>query len=144
MLLRLGTSGRRGAVKKYVVELTAEERSQLVSLTSKGRVPARRLKRALVLLAADEGRADVVIAEQVRVHRATVERIRQRFVIAGLEAALAERPRPGKARKLDGRQEAHLIALACSEPPDGQKRWTMQLLAGRGRDAQRRDGAAHP
>ena len=118
-------------MKKYVVDLTAEERRQLLRLTSKGRVPARRLKRALVLLAADEGTVDEAIAQQVRVHRATVERLRQRFVTEGLEAALAEHPRPGKVRKLDGRQEAHLIALACSEPPPGQKRWTMQLLAGR-------------
>ena len=118
-------------MKKYIVELTAEEREQLLALTRKGRTPARRLKRALVLLAAAEGASDVTIASQVRVHCATVERVRQRFVTEGLEAALAERPRPGKARKLDGRQEAHLIALACSEPPPGHTRWTMQLLAGR-------------
>jgi transposase len=118
-------------VKKYIVELTAEEREQLLALTRKGRTPARRLKRALVLLAADEGAPDVQIATQVRVHCATVERGRQRFVLEGLEAALAERPRPGKVRKLDGRQEAHLVALACSEPPPGHTRWTMQLLAHR-------------
>jgi transposase len=118
-------------MKKYIVELTAEEREQLLALTRKGRTPARRLKRGLVLLAADEGTADVQIAAQVRGHCATVERVRQRFVTEGLEAALAERPRPGKARKLDGRQEAHLVALACSEPPSGHARWTMQLLAAR-------------
>lgn len=118
-------------MKKYIVELTAEEREQLLALTRKGRTPARRLKRALMLLAADEGTADVQIAAQVRVHCATVERVRQRFVTEGLEAALTERPRPGKARKLDGRQEAHLVALACSEPPPGHTRWTMQLLAHR-------------
>ncbi len=118
-------------MKKYVVELTAEEREQLLALTRKGRTPARRLKRALVLLAADEGTTDVQIAAQVRVHTGTVERVRERFVTEGLAAALAERPRPGKARKLDGRQEAHLVALACSEPPAGQARWTMQLLADR-------------
>ncbi len=118
-------------MKKYVVELTAEERQHLLDFTRKGRTPARRLKRALVLLAADEGVQDVAIAAQVRVHCATVERVRQRFVTEGLEAALAERPRPGKARKLNGRQEAHLVALACSEPPAGHQNWTMQLLAGR-------------
>ncbi len=118
-------------MKKYLVELTAEERERLLELTRKGRTPARRLKRALVLLAADEAAPDRAIAAQVRVHCATVERVRQRFVSEGLDAALTERPRPGKARKLTGRQEAHLIALACSEPPAGQKRWTMRLLAGR-------------
>ena len=118
-------------MKKYVVELTAEEREHLLALTRKGRTQARRLKRALVLLAADEGAADQAIAAQVRVNCATVERVRQRCVTEGLEAALAERPRPGKVRKLDGRQEAHLIALACSEPPEGHQRWTMQLLADR-------------
>jgi len=118
-------------MKQYVVESTAEEREQLLQLTRKGRTPARRLKRALVLLAADEGVQDRTIAEQVRVHWATVERIRQRFVTEGLAAALAERPRPGKARLLDGRQEAHLVALACSEPPPGHQRWTMRLLARR-------------
>lgn len=118
-------------MKKYLVELTAEERERLLELTRKGRTPARRLKRALVLLAADYGAPDQAIAAQVRVHCATVERVRQRFVTEGLDAALTERPRPGKARKLTGRQEAHLIALACSEPPAGQKRWTMRLLAGR-------------
>ncbi len=118
-------------MKKYRVELTAAEREQLVALTRKGRTPARRLKRAWVLLTADEGASDLAIAAQVRVHCATVERVRQRFVLEGLDAALAERPRPGKARKLDGRQVAHLVALACSEPPAGHARWTMQLLAAR-------------
>ncbi len=118
-------------MKKYVVELTPEERTDLEALARKGKVSARRMKRALVLLAAEDGATDEEIAAKVRVHRTTVEHIRQRFVEEGLDAALSERPRPGKARLLDGRQEAHLIALACSDPPVGRVSWTMQLLANR-------------
>jgi transposase len=116
-------------VKKYVVSLSPEERSNLESMTSKGKVSARRMKRALVLLAADEGKTDEQIAQQARVHRTTVEELRKRFVEEGLDVALSERPRPGKERLLDGKQEAYLIALACSTPPEGRAKWTMQLLA---------------
>ncbi len=118
-------------MKKYVVKLTGEERAALVALSSKGRTKARRLKRALILLAADDGDPDVVIAAKLRSHPATVARTRQRFVEASLDAALTERPRPGKARQLDGRQEAYLVALACSKPPAGRDQWTMHLLAER-------------
>jgi transposase len=83
----------------------------------------------LVLLAAAEGQTDAAIAAQVRVSTATAERLRRRCVEDGVAAAVADRPRPGKARKLDGRQEAHLLALACTEPPAGRQCWTMQLLA---------------
>lgn len=89
------------------------------------------MKRALVLLAADEGDKDEVIAEKARVHRTTVEYLRKRFVEEGLEAALSERPRPGKTPLLDGKQEAYLVALACSTAPNGRAKWTMQLLADR-------------
>jgi transposase len=116
-------------MKKYLVELTPEERAQLVALTRRGACRARKLKRALVLLGADEGATDAVLAARARVHAGTVERIRRRFVEEGLEAALAERPRPGQRPRLGGRQEAYLVALACSAPPAGRKRWTMQLLA---------------
>jgi transposase len=118
-------------LKKYIVDLTPEERDCLEGLTRKGNLSARRMKRALVLLAADDGDKDEEIASKARVHRVTVEDIRKRFVLEGLEAALSERPRPGKARLLDGRQEAFVIALACSNPPAGRASWTMQLLAGR-------------
>ncbi len=117
--------------KKYIVELTQEERSRLRELTRKGECKARRLKRALVLLSADEGKVDREIAAEVRVHEVTIERLRRRFVEEGLEAALSEKPRPGKAPKLDGHQEAMLVALACSDPPGGRAKWTMQLLADR-------------
>jgi transposase len=118
-------------VKKYVVELTSEERAQLLELTRKGECKARKIKRAMALLSADEGDTDEAISGKVRIHRVTVEKLRKRFVEEGPEAALSERPRPGKARKLDGRQEARLIALACTAPPEGRVNWTMQMLADR-------------
>ena len=118
-------------MKKYVVELTGQEREELEALTRKGTASARRLKRALVLLAVDDGDKDEEVAAKARVHVTTVEQIRKRCVEEGLEAALSERPRPGKPPLLDGRQEAYLIALACSQPPAGRAEWTMKLLAGR-------------
>ena len=129
LLSRAG--GQEEPLKRYKVELTEEERAQLEALTSKGSAKARRLKRALILLAADEGDKVEAIAAKVRVGSATVERVRKRFVEESLEAALSERQRPGKPRLLDGRQEAHVLALACSEPPTGRAKWTLQLLAGR-------------
>ncbi len=118
-------------MKKYIVELTDGEREELLGLTRKGECKARKLKRAQVLLAADEGKRDEEIAGAVRVHKVTVERIRKRYVEEGLEAALTEKPRPGKAAKLDGHQRAHLVAIACSDPPLGRAKWTMRLLADR-------------
>lgn len=115
--------------KKYIVTLTADERTQLLDLIKKGTLAARKLNRAHILLRADEGATDEAIAAALHIHRTTVERTRQRFVEGNLEAALSERPRPGAKRKLSDKQEARLIATACSVPPDGQKRWTMQLLA---------------
>lgn len=118
--------------KLYVVDLSEEEKAQLHSLTKKGKTSARKLNRARVLLLADQGETDQQIAKAVGVGTSTVERIRKRFVTEGsLEAALTERPRPGGNRKLSGRQEAYLLALASSDPPQGNKRWTMQLLADR-------------
>src|SRR6266498_4489574 len=116
-------------LKKYIVQLTADERAELEGLTRKGSGKARRMKHALVLLAADDGDLDAEIAKKLRLHVNTVQRVRQRFVEEGLDAALSERPRPGKMPVLDGHQEAHLIALACSNPPEGRVQWTMQLLA---------------
>lgn len=117
--------------KKYVVELTPEERAELRALLQGGKARVRRLNRARVLLLADEGRTDEEIARALHLGKSTVERTRKRLVEEGLEAALSERPRPGKARKLNGKQEALLVALACSDPPEGRSRWTMQLLADR-------------
>lgn len=117
--------------KKYRVELTDEERSGLEGMLRRGKSAARRLTRARVLLSAAEDQLDAETATAVRCSVTTVERVRQRFVEGGLEHALADRPRPGAARLLDGRAEAHLVALACSTPPDGRAKWSMQLLADR-------------
>jgi transposase len=118
-------------LKKYLVELTQAERLELESLIRRGRQSVRKVKRALVLLAVDDGDKDEVVAEKVRVSAGTVARIRQRFVEEGLEAALSERPRPGKAPLLGGAQQAHLLALACSPVPTGHAKWTVRLLADR-------------
>jgi transposase len=117
--------------KRYLVDLSDEERATLIGLTRKGKVAARRLKRAQILLAAADGVTDEAIAATVRCSVATVERTRKRLVAGGLDWAWSERPRPGAARKLSGSQEAYLVALACSDPPAGRECWTMQLLADR-------------
>jgi transposase len=118
-------------VKKYIVDLDERERDQLEQLTTKGESGARRIRRARILLLADEDRLDKEIASFLGAAVTTVERVRKRFVEEGLEAALSERPRPGAARKLDGRQEAFLMALACSDAPEGRGRWSMRMLADR-------------
>ena len=117
--------------KRYLVTLTEEERAHLLALTKRGKVSARKLSRAHIVLQADAGGSDKAIATALHIGIATVERIRKRFVEEGLDAALSERPRPGGQRKLDGKQEAFLIALACSSPPQGRQCWTMQLWADR-------------
>lgn len=115
--------------KKYLVTLTEEERSTLWELIKKGSLAARTLSRAHILLLADEGRTDDVIAAALHVGSATVERTRKRFVEEGVDVALSERPRPGKAPLLDAKQEAYVIATTCSTPPEGQARWSVRLLA---------------
>jgi len=115
--------------KKYIVELTAEERESLLVLTRAGEVPARKMKRAQILLKADEHWKDKDIIAALNTGRSTVERTRKRCVEGGLEKALNEDPRPGARCKLDGRAEAHLIALACSEPPDDGNHWALRALA---------------
>jgi transposase len=118
-------------VKIYIVDLTAEEKEELLELTRRGQARVRKLKRAQILLLASQGKKDETIAEMLHVGRATVERTRKRFVLEGLHAALNERPRPGGQRKLGPKGEAVLAQLAKSEPPEGRTRWTMQLLAKR-------------
>ena len=117
--------------KIYIVDLSLEEKAQLFELTSHGQAPARKIKRAQILLLADEGKKDETIVEMLHVGRATVERIRKRFVLEGLQVAINERPRPGGQRKLGPKGEAVLTQLAQSEPPEGRTRWTMELLAKR-------------
>jgi putative transposase len=111
--------------KRYLVTLSEDERTYLLTLTKKGTLAARKLTRAHILLQADAGVMDAAIAAALQVGIATVERMRKRFVEEGLEATLQERPRPGGQRTLDGKQEAFLIALACSTPPEGRTSWTM-------------------
>jgi transposase len=124
-----------GKDAKFVVRLESEEWEQLTALVSKGRGAAAVLRRARVLLKADVGRrgpgwTDAKIVDALDVSQSTVYRVRQAFVEEGLEAALhRKRPTGRQYRKLDGRQEAHLIAVACSAPPRGRNRWTLKLLA---------------
>jgi len=121
--------------KLYRVTLSEAERKQLLEIVRKGKSDARRRAHAQVLLQADEGpdglsRSDAEIHEALGVAVSTIERVRQRFVEEGVEAAL-ERRSPNRVyeRRLDGNAEAHLVTLACSDPPDGRERWSLQLLA---------------
>ena len=115
--------------KLYRVNLTEAEREHLLGITRRGQSSGRKVKRSLILCKADEGLTDRQAAKALMVGPATVGRVRQRFVEGGLERALDDLPRPGQRRKLDGRQEAHLVAVACSAAPEGHTRWTLRLLA---------------
>lgn len=115
----------------YRVELNEAERGELRELLSGGKQPVRKLKRAQILLAADGGAIDEEIARSVGVGLSTVYRTRRRFVEANLEGALSEEPRAGNPRKLSGKEEALLVATACSKAPAGCARWTLRLLARR-------------
>ena len=116
---------------KYIVNLSDQERASLWQITSKGKTTGRTLKRAQILLLADEGHPDETIANMLKVGESTVHRTRQRCVEEGVELALKERPRKGRKGKLDRKTEAFLVATACSDPPSGRESWTMQLLADR-------------
>ena len=124
-------------MKKYKVTLTEEERSELQELISRGKGAARKLCHARILLKTDAspdgpGWNDAAIGEALEVGMATVERVRKRFVEEGFEEALSpQKPQRQYQRRLDGRSEAHLIAVTCSRAPEGRARWTMQLLADR-------------
>jgi transposase len=118
--------------KKYIVTLTEEERASLQAMIAAGKRAARTLAHARILLKADvqTGGEDAAISQAVEVSMPTVQRVRQRFVEEGLEAALHPRPRPrARLPLVDGRAEAQLITLACSQPPEGTGRWTLRLLA---------------
>jgi Winged helix-turn helix len=114
---------------QWVVELTDDERATLRQFTSGGSTKARKIKRALILLAADNGMSDAGIAASVGVGTSTVYRVKRAFVEEGLESALEEAHRPGSTRKLSSNEEALLIATVCSLPPLGRSRWTLELLA---------------
>ena len=123
--------------KRHIVVLSEEERARLHTMIGRGVAPASSLTHARILLKANQGEGgpgwtDAAIAGALEVNPATVARIRQRYVIAGLDAALHRKP-PARQyrRRVDGQQEAHLVALACSPPPEGRKRWTLRLLAER-------------
>jgi transposase len=117
--------------KRYVVELTPKERSHLLAVVSKGKNKAQVIRRAHILLKSDEGKTDKEITELLYVSEDTVERTRACFWQEGVLAALDGKPIPGQEEKLDEVQEAYLTAIACTEPPDGRSRWTLELLAGR-------------
>lgn len=123
--------------KKFPVILSETERDELKHLIAAGTAPARKLTHARILLKADQspegpGWVDEMVAEAVEVSQPTVSRVRKQYFEEGLEAAINRRP-PNREyyRKLDGKQEAHLVALACSDPPEGQARWSLRLLADR-------------
>lgn len=122
--------------KRYIVDLTHEEREQLLAFISKGKASARALLKARILLKADtgaqgEGWTDSGIAEALETNTTMIERVRTKFVTEGLEAVLARKKRqtPPIEPIFDGEAQAHLIALACSEPPEGYARWSIRLLA---------------
>lgn len=115
---------------KYIVELMEEERESLLELTRGGKPGARKMKRAQILMMADEGATAEAISEALKCGTSTIFRTRRRFVEGGLGHALSEAPRRGGSRKLTGREEALLVATACSKPPEGRARWTLDLLAG--------------
>ena len=123
-------------MKKYLVELTQQERAQLEALVTKGKVAGYKIRHAQMLLKADQGPdgpgwADAQTAEAFASHVTTVERLRKRLVEQGLEAALERHKRQHYPRKLDGDGEAHLVATACGQAPAGRSKWTLRLLADR-------------
>ena len=115
---------------RYRVELSQSEHAELMQLLSGGTYAVRKLKRAQVLLAADSGASDEEIARSIGVGKSTIYRTKRRFVLGNLKAALSEDPRRGAERKFSGKEEALLVATACSSPPAGRARWTLELLAG--------------
>jgi len=117
--------------KRYRVTLSADERERLERLRRQRTASVRMVRRAQALLLAAEDTTDEEIADRLRMGVATLERLRRRFVEEGLEASLRERPRPGARPKLGPKEQAFVVALACTKPPEGRHRWTMQMLADR-------------
>jgi transposase len=115
-------------VKRYHVQLTPDDREHLEHLIARGKISARVITRARILLKAADGAKDEQIVNALGTSRATVERIRRRFATGGLDAAITDRPQPGRPRALSSTQAAHLIAIACSDAPDGHDHWPLRLL----------------
>jgi transposase len=116
------------ANEKHEVHLNETERRKLIGMVSKGRNKAVVIQRAHILLKVDEGKTDAEISQMLYISEQTIRRTRQRFAQEGLQAALEDKPHPVPGSDLDEKQEARIIALACSEPPAGQARWTLELL----------------
>jgi transposase len=114
--------------KKHVIKLTPKEQRRCIGIVSKGRNKAAVIRRAHILLKSEEGKTDREISELLYISEETVRRVRVRFCDKGLDEALEDRPHPKPDPKLNNEQEAYLIALTCSQPPSGQKRWTAELL----------------
>ena len=134
--------------KRYVVRLTSVEREELQALVSKGTANARKIVHAQILLKVDADGprwTDEQAAEAFNVHTSSVRFVRERFVFEGLQSALDRKKqvRPSRERKLDGAQEAKLLAIACGQPPEGRVRWTLRLLAGRMVELQVVDSLSH-
>lgn len=117
--------------KKHVVKLTPKERKRLLAIVRKGKNKAAVIQRAHILLKSDAGKTDREISEMLYISEQTVRRARVKFAEAGISDALEDKPSPTRDPKLDDRQTAYLVALACSDPPDGRASWTMELLAER-------------
>ena len=117
--------------QKHTVTLSYRERRQLQDITGKGRSKAPTIRRANILLFSSQGKTDADIAAALEVTARTVENVRKRFVTVGLNRSLYDLPRSGQPRKLDDKAEKHLIALACTDPPEGADHWTLVLLAER-------------
>lgn len=116
-------------VKQYIINLTEEERGELIRLTTTGRHSALKMLHARILLKTDEGLVDDQISEHLDINVRTVERVRKRCALEGVSAALSRKKRPQRVPKIDGEAEARLVQLACSEAPKGRQRWTLRLLA---------------
>ena len=116
-------------MKQYIINLTEYEREELIRLTTTGRHSALKMLHARILLKTDEGLADEEVAVHLDINVRTVERVRKRCAIEGINAAVNPRKRPLKVPKIDGEAEARLVQLACSEAPNGRQRWTLRLLA---------------
>jgi len=114
--------------EKHEVHLTERERKKVLAILSKGCNKAVVIQRAHILLKVDEGKTDAEISQMLYVSEQTIRRTRLRFAQEGLQAALEDKPHPATGSELDEKQEARIIALACSEPPAGQARWTLELL----------------